>query len=152
MASADVLGRISERLAANSEGKVFCRLAGQVGTAKLALRSLSVRLPDFAQFFAAREDVCFCFVEAGVDVRALNGVAGRAASHEIAGILLSLAGARNHEIDAHDQRVFKTRAPIQTTIPTNITITFENLAAFSNRYRGINERKRNEVNRHGDPP
>src|SRR5580693_2265593 len=110
--------------------------------ANLALSSGSGRLPDFTQFFAAREDMCFCVVKAGVDVRALNGVAGRAASHKIAGILLSFAGARNHEIDAHDQRVFKTCTPIQTTISTNITISFENLAAFSNGYRGIHERKR----------
>jgi hypothetical protein len=97
------------------------------------------RLPGLAQLFAVREDIRFRFVEAGVDAGAFDRVARSAAGHEIGGIFLSFVGARNHEIDAHDQRIFETCASIQTTIAADIIVAFENLAAFFDRYRRIHE-------------
>ena len=105
-------------------------------------------MPGFAQLFTPREDRRFRFVEAGVDARAFDGVTRSAASHKIAGVLLPLVSARNHEIDTHDEGVFKACAPVQSTIPSEVIIAFENLAAFFERYWGIDQRKRNEVNRH----
>ena len=105
-------------------------------------------LPGVAQLIATREDVSFRFVEAGIHARPFDGVAGTAASHKIAGILLSFVSARNHKIDAHQQRVFKTGAPVQTAIPANIIIAFQNFAAFFDSYRGIHKRKRSEADWH----
>ncbi len=120
-----------------------------LGAGGFGLGARGLLLPGLVQLFAAREDMRFRFLEASVDARAFDGVAGSAASHEIAGILLSFVSARNHEIDTHDQRVFKTGASIQSsTIPTDIIIAFENLAAFFERYWGIDQRKRSEANRH----
>ena len=119
-----------------------------LGAGGFGLGARGLLLPGVAQLFAAREDMSFRFVEAGVDARTFDGIAGTAASHKITGILLSFVSARNHEIDAHDQRVFKTGASIQSTIPADIIIAFENLAAFFERYWGIDQRKRCEANRH----
>ena len=119
-----------------------------LGAGGFGLGTRGLLLPGFAQLFAACEDMRFRFVEASVDEGAFDGVAGSAASHEIAGILLSFVSARNYEIDTHDQRIFKTGASIQSTIPADIIIAFENLAAFFERYWGIDQRKRSEANRH----
>ena len=121
---------------------------GGLGASGFGFGARGLILPAFAQLFTAREDIRFRFVEAGVDARAFDGVTRGAASHKIAGILLSLVSARNHEIDTHDQRVFKACASVQTTIPTDIIIAFENLAAFFERYWGIDQRKSSEDNRH----
>jgi hypothetical protein len=110
------------------------------------------RLPGFAQFLSPCEDMGFRLVETSIDACAFYGVARSAASHEIAWIFLSLMGARNHKINAHDQRVFKTCTPIQATIATDIVIAFQNLAPFFNRYGGIHKREGNEANRHKDLP
>jgi len=120
----------------------------ELGSSSFGLGARGLLLPRFVQLFARREHMSFRFVKAGVHARAFDGVAGTAASHKIAGILLSFVGARNHEINAHDQRVFKTGAPVQTAIPADVIIAFENLAAFFERYWGIDQRKRREANRH----
>jgi hypothetical protein len=119
-----------------------------LGAGGFGLGARGLLLPGVAQLFAAREDMSFRFVEAGVDARTFDGIAGTAASHKITGILLSFVSAWNHEIDAHDQRVFKTGASIQTTIPADVIIAFENFAAFFDGHRGIHKRKRSEADWH----
>ena len=113
--------------------------SSHLGVGGLGHRTSGLRLPDFSQLFAAREDVSFRFIEALEDACAFDSVAGTATSHKIAGIFFSLARARNHEIDAHYQRIFKTCAPVQPTIATDIIIAIENLAALFNCYRGIHQ-------------
>ena len=117
-----------------------------LGAGGFGLGTRGLILPGFAQLFTVREDIRFRFIEAGVDARAFDGVTRGAASHKIAGILLPFVSARNHEIDTHDQRVSKARASVQTTIPTDIIIAFENLASFFERYRGIDQ-KSSQANR-----
>ncbi len=119
-----------------------------LGAGGFGLGARGLILPGFAQLFTAPEDIRFRFVQAGVYARAFDGVTRGAASHKIAGILLPFASARNHEINTHDQRVFKACASVQTTIPTDIIIAFENLAAFFECYWGIHQRKSSEANRH----
>ena len=104
-----------------------------LGTGGLGYRARVLCLPGFAQLLASCEDIGFGLVEACIDAGAFYCVAGGTAGHQIARIFLSFMSARNHEIDAHDQRVFKTRTPIQTTIATDIIIAFQNLATFFNR-------------------
>src|SRR5215469_14076858 len=123
-----------------------------LGTGGLGYRARGLCLPGFAQLLAPCEDIGFGLVEARIDAGAFYCVAGSTAGYEIARIFLSFMSARNHEIDAHDQRVFKTRTPIQTTIATDIIIAFQNLATFFNRDWGIHKRKRNEAKRHKDLP
>ena len=123
-----------------------------LGTGGLGYRARVLCLPGLAQLLAPCEDIGFGLVEARIDAGAFYCVAGSTAGHEIARIFLPFMCARNHEIDAHDQRVFETRTPIQTTIATDIIIAIQNLAAFFNRDWGIHKRKRNEAKRHKNLP
>ena len=102
-------------------------------------------MPGSAQVFAAGKHLGFGVFEARVDLCALDGIAGRAAGYEIAGILLPFTGARNDEVHAHDQCVFETGAAIQAAILTDVIVALENLAAFFDSYRRIYERKRNAL-------
>ena len=66
-------------------------------------------------------------LEAGIDLGALDGVAGRAASDEVVGVFLPFAGARDDEIDAHDQGVLEAGAAVQTAITADVVVSLENL-------------------------
>jgi len=87
-------------------------------------------LPGLAEVFTAGKHLCLRVVEAGIDFRALDGVAGGAAGYEIVGVLLSFSGARDDEIHAHDEGIFKTGAAVQSAILTDIIVALENLTAF----------------------
>src|SRR2546425_11290282 len=75
----------------------------RLGVCGFGTRARRLGLPGVTQFDAAREDEGAGLIHAGVDTRALDGVAGSAAGHEIARIFLSLTGAGNDEIHTHDR-------------------------------------------------
>ncbi len=80
----------------------------RLGVCGFGTRARGLGLPGVTQLDAAREDEGAGLIHAGVDTRALDGVAGSAAGHEIARIFLSLTGAGNDEIHTHDQGVLET--------------------------------------------
>ena len=57
---------------------------------------------------------------------AFQEVAWPAAGDQVFGLLRPPASPRHHEVDAHLQRVFKTRIAVQATILTTIVVPFRN--------------------------
>jgi hypothetical protein len=92
-------------------------------------------LPGFAQIFAMFEDEGFGFVETGVDLCAFDGVAGRTASNQVAGIFLSFAGSRVDEIHAHHQGVFEAGASVEAAVFAAVIVALQNLEAFGHGHR-----------------
>lgn len=81
------------------------------------------------------EDEGFGFVEAGVDLCPFDGVAGRTASHQVAGIFLSFACARVDEIHTHHQGVFEAGSAVEAAVFAAVIIAFQNLKAFGHGHR-----------------
>jgi len=107
----------------------------RLGACGFGTRARGLGVPGVTQLDAAREDEGAGLVHAGVDTRALDGVAGSAAGHEIARIFLSLTGAGNDEIHTHDQGVLETGAAVKAAVLAAVIIAFQNLAAFFHGYR-----------------
>ena len=81
------------------------------------------------------EDEGFGIVEAGIDLCAFDGVAGRAASDQVAGIFLSFACARVDEIHAHHQGIFEAGAAVEAAVFAAVIIALQNLEAFGHGHR-----------------
>src|SRR4029077_4342082 len=99
--------------------------------------ALGLGFPGFAQDFPLPEDVLLGLVEAAVHACALDHVARAAAGHQVGGILLAFARARNHEINGHDQRVLEAGPSVESTIAAAVLIAFKNFQAFVECYRAV---------------
>src|ERR1700675_2544971 len=100
-------------------------------------RARALGFPCLAHFLAPRQDIFLGVLEALVNSRPLNHVAGTAAGNQVGRILLALASARNDEINGHHQRVIKAGSAIESAVPATELIAFQNLQPLGQTYRHV---------------
>src|SRR5690349_495665 len=109
-----------------------------------------LRFPDFAEFAALLQHEGLGFVEIRINARALDGVARRAARHQIIRIFLAFLGPWLDEVHAHDQGVLKAGASVQPAVTADEIVALQDLFSFFTSYRRIHEGQGSNAKRHGN--
>src|ERR1700758_1625415 len=101
------------------------------GGSRSCCRAGALRFPRLAHLLTPCQDIFLGILEAFVNARTFDHIAGAAAGYQVGRVLLAASGARYDEINGHHQSVIKAGSAIQSAVPAAKLITFQNFQPFS---------------------